>query len=158
MDLVPHQSKSKETCTSFLTNEREKIALSLVCTCNLLFATCISDFAHLPFWSDNMGYIHSVASNLSLLFDLHPSFLQGLSYLQTPLLMVELFWWLPLATFLLRPVSPILSLLDSLLVGKGFLTENILNEMEFCTFYYVQNFGFLCYFHPGSYKILQSSC
>ena len=75
--LVPNQSKDKGTCTSFLTNRSEQTALnffprelknmhllSLVCTCTLLFATCISDFSNLPFWRGNMGYMHSFASNL----------------------------------------------------------------------------------------------
>ena len=106
--------------------------LSLVCKSNILFPICIWYFANLPFWSGDTGYIHSVASNLSLVFGPHPSFLQGISCLQTPLFMVELFWWLPSSTFLLPPVSPILPLLNSLLVGEGFLTKMVLNEMEFC--------------------------
>ena len=51
--------------------------------------------------------------------------------LQTPLLMVEIFWWLSSSIFLLPPVSPTLSLLDSELAAKRFLTEKVLNEMEF---------------------------
>ena len=44
----------------------------------------------------------------SLVFGPHSCFLQGISFLQTPLLMVELFWWFPSSTSLLPPVSPIL--------------------------------------------------
>ena len=144
MLLVPNQSKGKGTRTSFLTNGSEQIALnffpremknmhlvSLVCTCNLLFATCISDFANLPFWSGNMEYTYSVASNLSLVFGPHFFCLQRISCLQTPYLIAELFWWLPSSIFPLSPVSPILVLLDSLLGGKGLLTEKTLNEMKF---------------------------
>ena len=40
--------------------------------------------------------------------------------------------WLPSLTFFLPPVPTIRLLLDSLLVGKGFLTEKVLNEMELC--------------------------
>ena len=129
--LVQNQSKGKGARASFLTSESERTALnvfprelknmhllSLACTCNLLFATRISDFANLLFWSDNMGYMHSVASNLSLVFDPHPSFLQGISCLQTPLLIVEFFGWL-------FPVS------THYWLGREFLTEKVLNEMEF---------------------------
>ena len=58
----PKLSKGKGTRTGFLNNKSKQIALnffprelknmrvlSLGCTCNLLFATCISDFANLPF-------------------------------------------------------------------------------------------------------------
>ena len=171
--LVQNQSKGKGARASFLTSESERTALnvfprelknmhllSLACTCTLHFATCISDFANktsILKWHD-VAYMNSVASNLSLVFGPHPSFLQGISCLQTPLFMVELFWWLPSSTFLLPPVSPILPLLNSLLVGEGFLTKIVLNEMEFCILYYVQNFGCLCYFYPGSNKIFQSFC
>ena len=37
-----------------------------------------------------------------------------------------------LRTLCAFPFSPILPLLDSLLVGKGFLTEEVLNERKFC--------------------------
>ena len=127
--------------------------LSLVCTCNPVFATCISNFANLPFWSGNMGHMHSYISNLSLVFGTHPSILQGIICLQTSVLMVELFWWLPSSTFLLPPTSPILDLLDSLMVGKGFLTEM---KWNLVSFYYIQNFRILCYFHAGFYKMFQS--
>ena len=79
-----------------------------------------------------MVYRHSVVSKLSLVFGPHSSFLQGISCLQTPLLMVELFRWLSSLIFLLPPVSPIRPILDSVLVEKGFLTEKVLNEKEFC--------------------------
>ena len=105
--------------------------LSLVCTCNLLFAKCISDFPNLQFCSGNMECMHLVASNLSLVFGSYRSFLQGISYLQTPLLMVEFFWCLLCSSFLLLSVSPILPLLDSIMFGKRFLTKKVLNEMEF---------------------------
>ena len=44
----------------------------------------------------------------------------------------ELFWWLLLSTFLLPPDSLILPFHDSQLVGKGYLTVKVLNEMGFC--------------------------
>ena len=78
--------------------------------------------------------MHSVASNLSLVFGPYSSFLQGISCLQTLVLMVELFRWFPSSTFILPPVSPILSLLDLLSVGKGFLIKKVLNEMKFCIY------------------------
>ena len=137
--------KGKGTRTSFLTIGSKQLALnffsrelknmrllSLACACNLLFATWISDFANPPFWSGKMGYRHTVVSNLSLVFGPYPSFLEGISFVQTPFLMDKLLWWLPSLTFLLPPFSPILPLLDSLLVGKGFLTEEVLNERKFC--------------------------
>ena len=84
--LISNQSKGKGTRTSFLTNGGEQIALnffprepknmhllSLVCICKPLFATCISDFSNLPFWSGDMGYIQLVASILSLVFGPLPS-------------------------------------------------------------------------------------
>ena len=113
VELLPNQSKGKGTCTSFLTNGREQITLNFfprelknmllkVWIAHVIsFLQHISDFANLPFWSVNMGYRHSVAANLSLVFGPHPSFLHGISCLQTPLFMVELFWWLPSSTFLL---------------------------------------------------------
>ena len=86
------------------------------------------------------GIYDSVASNLSLVLGPHPSFSQGISCLQTPLLRVDIFWWLLSSTFLLLPVSPILHLLDSRLVEKRFLTEKVLNEMEFCILLLCQKF------------------
>ena len=57
--------------------------LSLACTCNLLFAASIADFLNLPFWSGNMWCWHSIASDLSLVFGPHFSFLQGIHTLLT---------------------------------------------------------------------------
>ena len=58
----------------------------------------------------------------------HSSFLQKISCLQTPLLMVELLWWLISFTF--RFTSSSLSWLNW--EGKGFLTEKVLKNMKFC--------------------------
>ena len=82
----------------------------------------------------------SVASNLSVVLGPNPSFLQGISCLQTSFLMVELFWWLPSSTFLLLQVSPILPFLDLRLVGKGFLTEKVLDDMKYCILLICQKF------------------
>ena len=75
---------------------------------------------------------YGIKANLSPAFGIHASFLQGIRCSETPLLMVELFWWLLLSTFLLPPDSLIFPFHDSQLVGKGYLTVKVLNEMGFC--------------------------
>ena len=66
--------------------------LSLVCTCNTVFATCVSDSANLSFWSDNMGYMYSVASNLSLVFSPYPFFGMEWNGVLYPFTMSKILW------------------------------------------------------------------
>ena len=85
-----------------------------------------------------MAYVQSFVSILSLYFGPHFSFLQNFS-----------------SNFFLLPVATILPLLEILLVGKEFLTEKALNQMNFVSIFILR--PKFCSFHPGSRKCLNLS-
>ena len=106
--------------------------LSHASKCNLLFAICISDFAILPFWGGNM--VISIQLLQIYTWFLNPIFfLTGNKLLANSLFNGWTFLVAPFFNISLTFSSPILCLFDSLLVGEWFLTEKVLNKIEFCT-------------------------
>ena len=124
--------------------------------CNMYFRFCK------PFilkWHE-VAYMHSVASNLLLFFEPHPSFLQGICcYVACKLP----FWWLNVSDgsflqhFFCLQFHQFYPFATHYWLGRDFWMRRFWIKWNFVSFCYVQNFRILCYFHPGSSKMFQSS-
>ena len=141
--LFPNQTKVKGTRTSFLTNLNEQIDLSffprepknmhllnLGRKSNLLFATSISVFANLSLKWQYGIYAFSCFKFITGFWPPKEFYKEYVAY-KLP------FGWLnfsngSLLQHFFTSNFTNFFLLDSLLVGKGFLTDKVLNEIEFC--------------------------
>ena len=131
--------------------------LSLACTCTLLFATCISDFANLLFWSGMKWH-----TCIQLLQIYHWSLAPILLFYKEYVAYKLPFWWLNfsdgslLQYFFYLQVHQFYPFATHYWLGRDFWLKRFWMKWNFVSFYYVQNFRVLCYFHPGSYKMFQS--
>ena len=80
--------------------------------------------------------MHSVVSNLSLVFGPRSSFLQGISCLQTPLLIVELSWWLHFQHFFYLQFHQFLPFFTQYWFGRDFWLKRFWMKWNFVSFYY----------------------